>query len=82
MKTMTTMTHWAPAGLSADSRPAHPCPLTVGVEVPAGLVIPLPLHPPPPHGDAFILVTDQKEMPSGASGIPPGNKKDHGRGAY
>ena len=35
---------------------------------------------PLPHGDAFILATDQKEMPSGASGVPPGNKEDHGQG--
>ena len=35
---------------------------------------------PLPYGGAFILVTDQKETPSGASGIPPGDKEDRGWG--
>ena len=35
---------------------------------------------PLPYGGAFILATDQKETPSGASGIPPGDKEDRGWG--
>ena len=31
---------------------------------------------PLPHGGAFILVSDPKEVPSNAPGIPPGNKED------
>ena len=31
---------------------------------------------PLPYGGAFILATIQKEMPSGASGVPPGNQED------
>ena len=47
MKMMTmTMTRWAPR-VFATSTPAHPCPLLVGMEVPAVLVILLPSYPPP-----------------------------------
>ena len=35
---------------------------------------------PLPYSGAFILATDQKEMPSGASCIHPGDQEDRGRG--
>ena len=35
---------------------------------------------PLPHGGAFILASDPKEMPSSAPGVPPGNEEDHGQG--
>ena len=35
---------------------------------------------PLPYGGAFILATDQREMPSGASVISPGDKGDRGQG--
>ena len=35
---------------------------------------------PLPHGGAFILVSDLKEMPSSAFGAPPGDEEDHGQG--
>ena len=35
---------------------------------------------PLPPGGAFILATDLKEVPSSASGVPPGDKEDHGWG--
>ena len=31
-----------------------------------------------PHGGAFILVSDPKEVPSNAPGIPPGDEEDRG----
>ena len=31
---------------------------------------------PLPHGGAFILASDPKEVPSSAPGVPPGNKED------
>ena len=44
---MTTTICWTPR-VFADSRPAHPCPLLVGAEAPAVLVLLLPSHPHPP----------------------------------
>ena len=37
---------------------------------------------PLPHGGAFILASDLKEVPSSAPGMPPGNEEDHGRGPF
>ena len=35
---------------------------------------------PLPYGGVFILAINQKEMPSGASCIHPGDQEDHGQG--
>ena len=35
---------------------------------------------PLPYGGAFILATNQKEMPSGASHVHPGDQEDRGQG--
>ena len=37
---------------------------------------------PLPHGGAFHLVSDLKEMPSSAAGVPPGNEGVGGRGLF
>ena len=37
---------------------------------------------PLPHGGAFCLASDPKEMPSSAAGTPPGNERMGGRGLF
>ena len=37
---------------------------------------------PLPHGGAFVLATDQKEMPSGASRIHPGDQEHQDQGPF
>ena len=37
---------------------------------------------PLPHGGAFHLASDPKEMPSSAAGVPPGNEGVGGRGLF
>ena len=40
------------------------------------------LSTPLPHGDAFHLVSDPKEMPSSAAGAPPGDEGAGGQGLF
>ena len=37
---------------------------------------------PLPHGGAFHLASDLKEMPSSAAGVPPGDEGADGRGLF
>ena len=80
MTTMTT-THWVPRVFAA-STPTHPRPLLVGTEAPAVLAVLLPSYPPLPHGGAFHLASDPKEMPSSAAGMPPGDEGMGGGGLF
>ena len=37
---------------------------------------------PLPHGGVFLLVSDLKEVPSSAPGVPPGDEEDRGQGPF